>query len=135
MEWNRIVKKFIPNTINNSEDANIYVIDNYSNDDSVEFLKTNYPSIKVIELDKNYGFAEGYNIGLVDINEEIYCLLNNDIKVTENWLEPIIKEFNNINTSIIQPIILDYNNKENFEYAGAAGGFDKDFFAIWISFL
>ena len=125
LNWNGIelLKKFIPNTINNSIQANIYVIDNFSNDDSVNFLKINYPNIKVIELDKNYGFAEGYNIGLGEINEEIYCLLNNDIKVTKDWLNPIVKEFENINTSIIQPVILDYNNQGKFEYAGAAGGF------------
>ena len=125
LNWNGIelLKKFIPNTVNYSKEANIYVIDNFSSDGSVEFLKTNHPNINVIELDKNYGFAEGYNRGLKNINEEIFCLLNSDIGVTENWLEPIIKEFNNINTSIAQPIILDYNNKEKFEYAGAAGGF------------
>jgi len=125
LNWNGIelLKKFIPNTISNSQSANIYVIDNFSEDDSVDFLKKNYPKIKVIQLDKNYGFAQGYNIGLKEIDEEIYCLLNSDIKVTENWLEPIIKEFNDSNISIAQPIILDYNNQEKFEYAGAAGGF------------
>ena len=125
LNWNGIelLKKFIPNTLNNSKDANIYVIDNYSNDDSVEFLKNNYPDIKVIELDNNYGFAEGYNLGLREVNEEIYCLLNSDIKVTKNWLEPIVKAFNDPNISIVQPLILDYNNKDKFEYAGAAGGF------------
>ena len=125
LNWNGIelLKKFIPNTINNSKQANIYVIDNSSTDKSVDFLKINYSNIKVIELDKNYGFAEAYNIGLKGIDEEIYCLLNNDIEVSENWLDPIIKEFNDNKTSIVQPIILDYNNKEKFEYAGAAGGF------------
>jgi len=125
LNWNGIelLKKFIPNTISNSQSANVYVIDNFSEDDSVDFLKKNYPKIKVIQLDKNYGFAQGYNIGLKEIDEEIYCLLNSDIKVTENWLEPIIKEFNDSNISIAQPIILDYNNQEKFEYAGAAGGF------------
>ena len=125
LNWNgvELLKKFIPNTINNSTEANIYVIDNFSIDDSVNFLKSNYPNIKVIELDKNYGFAEGYNIGLREINEEIYCLLNSDVEVTKNWLTPIIKDFRDNNTSIAQPIILDYNNNEKFEYAGAAGGF------------
>ena len=69
LNWNGIelLKKFIPNTINNSEQANIYVIDNFSEDDSVDFLKRNYLNIKVIELDKNYGFAEGYNLGLKSV--------------------------------------------------------------------
>ena len=109
LNWNgiKLLKKFIPNTVNYSKEANIYVIDNFSSDGSVEFLKTNHPNINVIELDKNYGFADGYNRGLKNVNEEIYCLLNSDIEVTENWLEPIIKEFNDINTSIAQPIILD----------------------------
>ena len=125
LNWNGIelLKKFIPNTISNSRQANIYVIDNFSEDNSVDFLKKNHPDIKVIELDKNYGFAEGYNLGLKNIDEEIYCLLNSDIEVTENWLDPVMEKFNSINTSIAQPMILDYNNKEYFEYAGAAGGF------------
>ena len=125
LNWNgvELLKKFIPSTINNSKEANIYVIDNFSSDHSINFLKSNYPNIKVIELDKNYGFAEGYNIGLKEINEEIYCLLNSDVEVTKNWLKPIIKEFDNNNSSIVQPIILDYNNNKKFEYAGAAGGF------------
>ena len=125
LNWNGIelLKKFIPNTISNSRQANIYVIDNFSEDNSVDFLKKNHPDIKVIELDKNYGFAEGYNLGLKNIHEEIYCLLNSDIEVTENWLDPVMEKFNSINTSIAQPMILDYNNKEYFEYAGAAGGF------------
>jgi len=125
LNWNGIelLKKFIPNTIKNSIQASIYVIDNFSDDDSVGFLQRNYPNIKVIELDKNYGFAEGYNLGLKTIDEDIYCLLNSDVEVTKNWLYPIINVFNNTNTSIAQPMILDYNNKEKFEYAGAAGGF------------
>ena len=129
LNWNGIelLKKFIPNTINNSEQANIYVIDNFSEDDSVDFLKRNYLNIKVIELDKNYGFAEGYNLGLKEIDEEIYCLMNSDIKVTKNWLEPVINNFDNNNVSIAQPIILDYNKEDHFEYAGAAGGFIDKF--------
>ena len=129
LNWNGIelLKKFIPNTINNSEQANIYVIDNFSEDDSVDFLKRNYLNIKVIELDKNYGFAEGYNLGLKEIDEEIYCLINSDIKVTKNWLEPVINNFDNNNVSIAQPIILDYNKEDHFEYAGAAGGFIDKF--------
>jgi len=125
LNWNgvELLKKFITTTINNSKEANIYVIDNFSSDHSINFLKSNYPNITVIELDKNYGFAEGYNIGLKEINEEIYCLLNSDVEVTKNWLKPIIKEFENNNSSILQPIILDYNNNKKFEYAGAAGGF------------
>ena len=129
LNWNGIelLKKFIPNTINNSKQANIYVIDNFSEDDSVDFLKRNYSNIKVIELDKNYGFAEGYNLGLKEIDEEIYCLINSDIKVTKNWLEPVINKFNNNNVSIAQPIILDYNKEDHYEYAGAAGGFIDKF--------
>ena len=137
LNWNGIelLKKFIPNTINNSEQANIYVIDNFSEDDSVDFLKRNYPNIKVIELDKNYGFAEGYNLGLKEIDEEIYCLINSDIKVTKNWLEPVINKFNNNNVSIAQPIILDYNKEDHYEYAGAAGGLGAGGSDIYFLFL
>lgn len=119
-----LLKKFLPSVINYSEKHQIYVIDNNSNDTSVEFVEKNFKEIIIIRNEENYGFAKGYNEGLKQINEEVVCLLNNDVEVTKNWLNPVLKTFQTeIETVVVQPKILDFNNKKMFEYAGAAGGF------------
>ena len=126
LNWNGLnhLKKFLPSVVKHSDKHNIYVIDNNSSDNSVKYLNKNYPKIKLIINSKNYGYAKGYNLGLKEINEEVYCLLNNDVQVTKGWLTPIIEEFdNNKSVVIAQPKILDFNEKDKFEYAGAAGGF------------
>jgi len=130
LNWNgrALLEQFIPSVIVHSSEASIYVADNASIDDSVEFIKKNFPSIKIIQNQGNGGFAKGYNDALKFVNADIFCLLNNDVEVTKNWLLPIVEEFqNDTNTAIIQPKILDYNNKSQFEYAGAAGGFVDKF--------
>ncbi|MBC7439194.1 MAG: glycosyltransferase family 2 protein [Flavobacterium sp.] len=130
LNWNgkRLLETFLPSVIKFSEEAVIYVADNASTDDSVAFLKTNFPMVKIIQNKENFGFAKGYNEALKDIDAQIYALVNSDIEVTENWLKPIIETFNNEpKTAIIQPKILDYKNKKYFEYAGAAGGFIDKF--------
>jgi GT2 family glycosyltransferase len=87
-------------------------------------LKTKFPSVNIIQNDGNYGFAKGYNVALQQVEEDYYALVNSDVEVTEGWLSPILTVFDKeLNVSIIQPKILDYKNKEYFEYAGAAGGF------------
>ena len=119
-----LLKKFLPSVINNSEKHQIYVIDNNSNDNSVDFVEKNFKEIIIIRNEENYGFAKGYNEGLKQINEEVVCLLNNDVEVTTNWLNPVLKTFQTeIETVVVQPKILDFKNKNMFEYAGAAGGF------------
>ena len=126
LNWNGLkhLKNFLPSVLKNSEKNPIYVIDNYSTDSSVEFIKETYPEIKLILNSDNFGYAKGYNEGLKKVKEEIYCLLNNDVEVTKDWLNPIIEEFtNNESVVIAQPKILDYKIKNKFEYAGAAGGF------------
>ncbi len=126
LNWNgkHLLEQFLPSVINYSKDATIYVADNASTDTSVAFIKQNFPSITIIQNSSNGGYAKGYNDALNKVKEDILCLLNSDIEVTENWLEPIISEFkSNQATAIIQPKILDYKQKEYFEYAGAAGGF------------
>jgi GT2 family glycosyltransferase len=126
LNWNgkHLLEQFLPSVINYSKDATIYVADNASTDTSVAFIKQNFPSITIIQNSSNGGYAKGYNDSLNKVKEDILCLLNSDIEVTENWLEPIISEFkSNQATAIIQPKILDYKQKEYFEYAGAAGGF------------
>ena len=121
-----LLEKFLPSVILNSKnEATIYVIDNGSSDNSVNFLKTYYTNcISIIELDRNHGFAGGYNLGLQKVNEEIFCLLNNDVEVTKNWITPISEAFHkNKNLGIAQPKILNQIHKDQFDYAGAAGGF------------
>lgn len=109
--------------IAHSENTEIYVIDNASTDDSVELLTLNFPNVKIIRNLTNFGFAGGYNEGLKKIDAEIYCLLNSDVEVTENWLKPILDLFKkDKNIAAIQPKILDYNRKNFFEFAGAGGG-------------
>lgn len=126
LNWNgqKLLETFLPSVINYSDGHNIYVIDNASTDTSVSFLETHFPKVNCIKLKHNFGYASGYNEGLKHINEDVYCLLNSDIEVTENWLKPIIDLFkSDANTSIVQPKILDYHHKNKFEYAGAGGGF------------
>jgi GT2 family glycosyltransferase len=130
LNWNgkALLQKFLPSVIEFSPEADIYVADNASTDDSVDFVRTNFSSIKIIQNKENGGYTKGYNDALKHIDADVFCLLNSDVEVTENWLLPIISEFkNNPDTAIVQPKILDYNNKDNFEYAGAAGGFIDKF--------
>tara|TARA_R110000868_G_scaffold391920_2_gene662347 strand:- start:1869 stop:2858 length:990 start_codon:yes stop_codon:yes gene_type:complete len=126
LNWNgkELLEKFVPSVIKNATDAEIYLADNASTDDSIAYIKLAFPSIKIIQNKENGGYAKGYNDALNQINADVFCLLNSDVEVTKNWLNPIINAFiNEDKTCIIQPKILDYKNKDYFEYAGAAGGF------------
>ncbi len=130
LNWNaeELLEKFLPSVIAHSTDANIYVADNASTDNSLKLIHSKFPKVKTILNSENGGYAKGYNDALKNLDEPILCLLNNDIEVSPNWLAPIIEEFeNNKTTTIIQPKILDYNQKNRFEYAGAAGGFIDKF--------
>lgn len=126
LNWNgtQLLEQFLPSVVENSKNATVYVADNASTDDSVSFVKTNFPTVKIIQNTGNFGYAKGYNEALRLVEEEIYALVNSDIEVTANWLAPIENEFDtNLETAIVQPKILDYKQKDSFEYAGAAGGF------------
>lgn len=126
LNWNgkELLQQFLPSIIKYSNDAVIYVADNASTDNSVDFVSKEFPTVKLIKNSENGGYAKGYNDALKKVEEPLLCLLNSDIEVTENWLQPIVAQFNkDENTAIIQPKILDYKNKTLFEYAGAAGGF------------
>lgn len=130
LNWNgvKLLEQFLPSVIQFSPEATIYVADNASTDESVAFIKNNFPTVQIVQNKTNQGFAGGYNDALQHIDAEIYALINSDIEVTENWLKPIIKTFNTEpETAIIQPKILDYKQKDYFEYAGAAGGFIDQF--------
>ncbi|WP_026705097.1 glycosyltransferase family 2 protein [Flavobacterium soli] len=126
LNWNgvQLLEQFLPSVLAYSPEATVYVADNASTDDSVAFVRSNFPSVKIIHNDKNYGFAKGYNQALNNLEADVYALVNSDIEVTPNWLSPIIETFlQEPKTAVIQPKILDFKNKEYFEYAGAAGGF------------
>lgn len=106
------------------ENVNIYIADNASTDDSVSFVKMNFPSIRIIQNTENGGYAKGYNVALKELKEDIFCLVNSDIEVSPNWLDPIFNAYEaDKEVAIVQPKILDFNNRNYFEYAGAAGGF------------
>ena len=125
LSWNgkQWLEQFLPNVIQHSQNAEVYIIDNGSTDDTLDFLKQNFPEIKIVINDKNYGFAGGYNEGLKKIDADIYCLLNSDVEVTENWTQPILQLFGKDETiAAVQPKILSYHNRNFFEFAGAAGG-------------
>ncbi len=100
------------------------MLDNASTDDSVAFVKNYYPQIQIVQLDKNYGFAEGNNRAIPFVDTTYTLLLNTDVAVTTNWLEPLVRAMENEpKLAAVQPKILSYNEKHKFEYAGASGGF------------
>ncbi len=128
LNWNGrgFLEKFLPSVVTNSNQDNVsvWVADNGSTDDSLDFLKKNYSEIKIIKLDKNYGFAEGYNRALEQIDADYFVILNSDVEVTPNWINPVINYMSeNEAVAAVQPKILAYHDKSKFEYAGAAGGF------------
>lgn len=132
LSWNgeKLFDKFLPSVIENSSSENIEIIiaDNGSTDGSLKHLRQNYPSLKIIELKTNFGFAEGYNQALKQVDAEYLILLNSDVQVTKNWIEPCIQQFEtDAKLAAVQPKILSYNHPEYFEYAGAAGGFTDKF--------
>ena len=119
------LSKFLPGVIqHSSNDADIYVADNASTDDSVSFLKENFPGVKIILNNTNGGFAKGYNDCLQQIKAEYYILLNSDIEVTPKWINPVIELMDKDHSiAAVQPKILSYNKPDEFEHAGASGGF------------
>ncbi len=126
LNWNgaKLLEQFLPSVIAYSDEATVYVADNASTDVSIQVITTQFPSVKIIQNDGNYGFAHGYNVALQQVEEPYYALVNSDVEVTKNWLAPILSIFENEpQIGIIQPKLLDYKNKAYFEYAGAAGGF------------
>lgn len=120
------LEKFLPSVLSSSyKNKRIIVADNASTDDSIAFLKKEYPaSVELIALSENSGYAEGYNRALNSISSNYYILLNSDVEVTENWIEPVISLMeSNKEIAACQPKILSWYNKNLFEHAGAAGGF------------
>lgn len=131
LNWNgkEYLEKFLPKICEFSPNADIVIADNKSTDESVEFLKQNYPTLKIIINESNGGFAKGYNDALKHINSKYYLLLNSDIEVTKGWLDPLLKTIAEENVAACQPKILAYHNKSQFEHAGACGGFlDRNYY-------
>jgi GT2 family glycosyltransferase len=128
LNWNGLeyMKMFLANVIRYSlfENTSVYVADNGSTDDSIRWISENNKEAKIIKLDKNYGFAGGYNRALSQLDSRYFVLLNSDVEVTENWLQPLVNYMDiNPDVASCQPKILSYHNRNCFEYAGAAGGF------------
>ena len=128
LNWNGIefLKKFLPSVIENTnpELAEIIIADNGSQDQSVDWLRQNWPGLRIVKLDKNYGFAQGYNLALREINYPYYLLLNSDVEATPGWLEPLVEILDSDpSVGACMPKIRSYHDQSSFEYAGAAGGF------------
>jgi len=131
LNWNgkKFLDQFLPSVIkNNPSFSKVVVADNASTDDSVAFLKSNYPSVEIIQNKVNGGYAKGYNDALKHIDAEYYILLNSDVEVTPNWIDEVINVMDTDKSiAACQPKIKDYNNKTFFEYAGACGGYIDKF--------
>lgn len=130
LNWNgiQLLKQFLGDVVKFSPEATVYVADNASTDASVSYVKKNFPEVVVIQNKINGGYAKGYNDALSKVKEDIFVLLNSDVQVTPHWLEPILAIFKkHEQVAAVQPKILDYNNPDYFEYAGAAGGYIDQF--------
>ena len=126
LNWNgrHFLKTLLPSLLHLSyPDYTVYIIDNNSSDGSVSFVNTSFPLVKTIVLDDNYGFALGYNKGLWGLKEDYYLMMNSDVEVPQNFLEPMVQMMQSDDKiAIVQPKILSLTNKHLFEHAGAAGG-------------
>lgn len=120
----KLLPQFLPSVVKHSGTAEVVVIDNASTDDSLSVLANQFPTVRVISLDQNYGFCGGYNRGLAKIEADYFMLLNSDVEVTVRWLDPLVSILESKpDVAAVQPKILSWNEKNKFEYAGAAGGF------------
>lgn len=127
LNWNgrALLEKFLPDVVKHSAGvADVYVIDNNSTDESLKLLTSSFTSVKIIQNTENHGFAKGYNEGLKHIVADCFVLLNSDVQVTENWIKPVVALFES-DASIVacQPKLLNYNVRDEFEYAGGGGGY------------
>lgn len=128
LNWNgrEMLRKYLPVLMrcSTADGVSIVVADNSSTDGSMEMMSREFSDIRQIQLDRNYGFAEGYNMALHQVEAEYYMLLNSDVEVTEGWLEPLLAYMDGHHeVAAAQPKLLDYNRRSCFEYAGASGGY------------
>lgn len=119
-----LLEQFLPSVLEYSKQATVYVADNASTDGSVAYIKKHFSKVQLIINTQNGGYAKGYNDALAHLKEDVFVLLNSDVEVTQGWLTPIIEAFKaTSNLVAVQPKILDFKNKDYFEYAGAGGGY------------
>lgn len=127
LNWNgqAMLRTYLPTVLEYSRDeATVFVADNASTDDSMTMLRRDFPSVKTIQLEQNWGFADGYNKALARIEADYYLLLNSDVQVTHHWLTPLIEFMDNHpECAVCQPKLLSVHDKDSFEYAGASGGY------------
>lgn len=128
LNWNgeKFLNQFLPVLLRNTQlpGVDIYVADNASTDNSLSLIEEQFPTVKTVLLDNNYGFAGGYNKALAQIKADYFVLLNSDVEVTENWLQPLLNYMNeNADVAACQPKIKSFYNRDYFEHAGASGGF------------
>ena len=119
-----MLRAFLPSVVDYSPEAEVIVADNCSTDASAQVMREEFPAVRYIQLEKNYGFADGYNRALAQVEAEYFLLLNSDVEVTQGWLAPMLEYMeSHPGVAACQPKLLSYKNKKEFEYAGACGGF------------
>ena len=119
-----MLRAFLPSVVDYSPEAEVIVADNCSTDASAQVMREEFPAVRYIQLEKNYGFADGYNRALAQVEAEYFLLLNSDVEVTQGWLAPMLEYMDSHpGVAACQPKLLSYKNKIEFEYAGACGGF------------
>lgn len=126
LNWNGadMMRRFLPSVVANTAGAEIVVADNGSDDDSLKMLASEFPSVRTVALDRNYGFAEGYNRAIAAVESEYVVLLNSDVETPEGWLAPLVEYMDSHEgVAACQPKLLAFNDRSSFEYAGGAGGF------------
>lgn len=128
LNWNgrKHLERYLPSVVEHTAgvDVEVVVADNGSTDDSLLWLRMTYPELRVVRLDRNYGFAEGYNRALQQVEAEYYLLLNSDVEVTAGWWQPLVEVLDsNSDVAVVAPKLLSDTARDKFEYAGAAGGF------------
>ena len=127
LNWNgrRHLERYLPSVVEHTTgDAEVIVADNGSTDDSLAWLRLTYPEVRVVRLDRNYGFAGGYNRALREVDSPYYLLLNSDVEVTAGWWQPLVEVLDSeADVAAVAPKILADAERDMFEYAGAAGGF------------
>lgn len=128
LNWNgrKHLERYLPSVVEHTAgvDVEVVVADNGSTDDSLLWLRMTYPELRVVRLDRNYGFAEGYNRALQQVEAEYYLLLNSDVEVTAGWWQPLVEVLDsNSDVAAVAPKLLSDTARDKFEYAGAAGGF------------
>ena len=118
-----LLSTYLGSVVRHKEEAEVWVVDNGSTDDSLDLVKKNFPEVKVLVLDNNFGYTKGYNLAVSKIDADLYCFLNNDVRVNSDWVTPMRQLFKTQqDLGFAQPKIVSDQNKSFFEYAGAAGG-------------